>query len=288
MYPPESVGITLPIESPTCPLEFSSGYSSFLQPWHVQYDGARLEQDSTPVQILFGKLYLEHQEICQRLCKDCTAVMRSPSATLASTIAPYDMKMAASLKVTHQGPDLEIKLCPGIPAALLTCRTEITNLCYQVYPIRNHPVVIQCMSGKVAFTVVDFATSEAAGDMATHISGAEPDILKTFPQFFLEEGDALWVPAGSIPIWCGLPPTAKVEKSAVDMPNLSQRTWHVHSMAIYPVFDGMFVQSAVPVDIRTAMKASWARASQFLPNPWKANAAVKKYIDELVPEPVVV
>ena len=159
--------------------------------------------------------------------------------------------------------------------------TELADVSVQSYPYQPYPHFLQIFSSRAVVIVMDMEFVKKVGDPATWLNDAEANDLASCPTFLAKEGDAIWIPHGSLPIICGIPLSLKVTEAGVDVKACKANQFHTLTMCIHPVFDIEFTAALTTEEERINLAASWLRSKAFLPATWQSTKAVQAWVAAL-------
>jgi len=276
---PGDLGIALNDGDP-CPKSFES-LASFSFPWVVTFDASRTEEESTYYQVLFGNLFLHHQQAAVEVMRQCLLVMKDPTKPRAQALGSFSLEKECILD-PHGGKEGAIlKEKRGLNVGLWASRTEHCDVSVQGYALRDVPHFIQIMSGKAVCIVIDKATQLKVGDVASWVASASSGELADFPSLLVNKGDVVFAPHGSQPIVVGIPETIKVTKDGVDLKGCKENQFHHFCCALMPIFDIDFTASATTPEERLIINSTLARSKPALPDSWVKDPAVQAWINAL-------
>ena len=282
---PAEKGITLKYYSPECALDENSNTTSYKCTFIVRYKAARTEDAATHYEILFGNLYLNYREAVTSTMRECVQLMRSPEGLLASAIGgiPVTTDLDLDFKVGDKYLGL-LKHVKNLTMAVRASWCELVDLSLASWPFRSMPVFLQLFVGRVVVVIVDRASQDKIGDLATYLNTADAGDLFPYPTYYMNEGDAVFIPNGSLPVICAIPITIKMDKNTgVDVKTASRaiNERHPFAVGIHPVFDSEFTLKTTTPAERVHLHTDWTRAAGWIPDSWKQAEGVIKYIEAI-------
>ena len=123
---------------------------------------------------------------------------------------------------------------------------------------------------------------------------ANPNLMKWMPpldsgdfltylSWLMCEGDSVWIPCGSFPIFIGQSEDQKWEKEVKikEDPTSGAIQRHTFALGISPVFDPVYCHSAAGVETCNFVASQFVRSSQWLPTSWKEHAQVTAWKEKM-------
>jgi len=278
--PPEKSNVRLQIYSPMVNLSEIAevNKNTFSQPIHIVYNAAALPDSQHHLEQELATLFRENQQTAITKMRECVTCMIGPPA-VGQAIGALDLATEFKWNPADLASDDQWFNPIKVRHALWTTWTEQGDLTVPSWPFQRLAGFLVNFVGQFVVTVVDSATAlEHGGDIQQYVIGMETNDLHKFPSYVLKEGDALWLPLGTIPIISSQQMKVQAITSKVD---LKERTTvgvqrHPSALGVQVCLD-ITADGAASPDLRRSVLASWVRAGDYLPPSWKQNAEIAQW-----------
>ena len=153
------------------------------------------------------------------------------------------------------------------------------------FPFRGGRCILSAISGDFLFVVVGAEDNAAHADLAAWMKSAEAKDLEDVEAFYAMEGQSIWIPFGSAPIFIGMAPntdwkekapTAKGTKKAKSAPKKKKSV----TLGSWFCLDSAVDKAQSPV-VANFVASTWISNHSFLPKSFQEAAKLNEWTTAL-------
>jgi len=278
--PPGALMMDLGYNSPQCEVFPDTVSDVFKKPWLVKYCAEKTEDEMNYYEKALGDFFKEHKRLVGPKKYDAQKVMCHPKSAMQSTVCCIDIE--DSKKLAFNAPwmtDKWFSNVEGLRCAIWVCFTECLNVSHQGWPFGGVPSFGTLFAGRAVCIMLDNEAVQENTNLMKWLPTLSSTELGKYPAWLMEEGDSVWIPCGSVPIFIGLSIDQKWEKDVKikEDPPSGAIQRHTFAVGITPMFDSMSSRNMHGHEVCQHVASAWVRSSSWLPTTWKEAEGVQQW-----------